>query len=400
MKKIVLFLLLLTATLSAYEPYHATITVSGESASVSDPNLVDLSRSLRGENIQELIPIYTPVSPVSININLRGIDTITAFPANSTTLIVEIPQANITQTFTAATRDESILLLREYLRDGGTHRRILKAYAKYSPIDPIAGNPNSLMAQMAQADYLLGRLSPLSGCSCTWDSQPVRHQFQAGVIAGRAFSDPFDTTVITLPLRYSYSPARTWAFIIDAPFSYNRNGGASSVVGSFGAGFRQPITHSWSLTPIVRLGLGGTLDLCTSGTFLSTGLTSEYQLKRMGYVFALTNYASYVTSTNLWLTGVNFNYNLHNGIFKNGLSVTSCEGYRICNRSLNWNVYVIDSFFTGNSLFMNHYDEVGVSLITTGVNRRLCYDLLSFGFSYQFGENNYRGYFLNLIYQF
>lgn len=391
--------LFLVLGLEAYQPYHATITVSGTSATVSDPNLVDLTRSLSSPNINELLPLYTPVSPVSIDINLRGINTITAFAANSTVLTVAIPQAGIFEVFAGGTREESLILYREYLRNAGTKRVLLKAYAKYSPIDPIAGNPNSLMAQMGQADYLLGRLSPLAGCDC-WSSQPVRHQFQAGLIAGRTFANLFDTTIVTLPVRYSYSPTHTWAFIIDAPLSYIRNGGASSVIGSFGFGLRAPLTHRWSLTPIVRLGTGGTLDLCTSGTFISTGVTSDIDLKIKDYVVSITNYAGYFNSTNLWLTGLNFNYQLHNAVLKNGIAITSCRGFKMCGREINCSLSFVDSYFPGNRLYMNHYDEFGIAFITTGVNRRLCYDLVSFGFSYQFGENNYKGYLFNLIYQF
>ena len=230
------FLFLLTAcfmlsSLHAREPYHATVTVNTTSISVSDPNLVDLKRDLRTTSLEQLIPFYTPVSPVAIGINLRGIDLLTSFAANSTTLVVNIPQLGVTRTFVGGTRDESIALLKEAIQDGGTHGELLKAYPKFSPIDPIAGNPNSLMALMAQEDYLVGHLSPLSGCDCCWSAQPIVHQFQTGLEAGRAFSKGFDATVITSPLRYSYSPDLEWALIIDAPLTYIRNGGASSLFG-------------------------------------------------------------------------------------------------------------------------------------------------------------------------
>ena len=385
--------------LQAYQPYQTLVTVGSQSARVSDPNLVDLSRSLRSENIQALIPIYTPTSAVSIDINLRGIQTITGFAANSTTLVVAIPQLNETKTFSAATRDESLVLFRDYIRNGGNVHGLLRAYAKYSPIDPGAGNPNSTLALMGQADYRLGTLSPLQGCSCSWEAQPIVHQFQVGVEAGRAFAQQFDTTLVTLPLRYSYSPDLRWAFIMDVPLNYIRNGGASSAAGSLGIGLRTPLMHNWSLTPAVRLGVGGSLDLCTSGNFFSTGVTSVYNLKVWDYVASMTNFGGYYTSTNLWLTGVNFNYQLHNGFFKNGLALTSCNGMTFYGKRLNFSVNFVDSVFTGDSLYMNHFDELGISLITTHLNPRLCYDCFTLGFTYKFGAH-YRGYYFNAIYQF
>jgi len=386
--------------LQAYQPYHAIIADGAVSATVSAPNLNDLSSDLKTTGLELLIPTYTPTSAVAIGFDLRGVKALTFFAADSTTLVVHIPQTGTTETFLGATRDESIQLFKEFLRDGGDKTHLLRAYAKYSPIDPIAGNPNSLMSQMAQADYLMGRLTPLSGCDCSWSAQPIVHQFQAGVHAGRAFSKSYDTTIVTLPLRYSYSPNHDWALVLDAPFTYNRNGGASSFFGSLGFGLRVPVTHEWSLTPTVRAGAGGSLDLCTAGTFVSTGLLSEYQYKISKYVLSMTNYAGYFTSTNFWLSGVNFNYHLHDWVLKNGLTFTSCEGYEIFCRPLNFSVSVIDSYFPGHRLYIKHYDEVNVSLFTTGINPRLDYDCLSFGFAYQFGDKDYKGYSLNLDYQF
>lgn len=253
---------------------------------------------------------------------------------------------------------------------------------------------------MAQADYLTGNLSPLSGCNCGWSAQPIVHQFQVGFLAARGFSKGFDTTSVILPLRYSYSPDLNWALIVDAPFTYNRNGGASSVFGSLGLGVRLPITCKWSLTPIVRVGAGGSLDLCTSGSFFSAGVTSVYQYKMDNVVLDITNYAGYTTSTNLWLTGVNFNYRLQTYIFKNGLTLKTCNAFTFCNRPLNFSVSFVDTLFSRNRLYIRHYDEIGLSVIASGINPCLDYDCLTLGFAYQFGEKNFKGYCLNLTYQF
>lgn len=403
MKKIlaaIIAILYLNQNLYARQPYHTTITVDTVSASVSDPNLVDLSRDLQTDAIEVLIPIYTPVSPVSFDINLRGIQALASFAANSNVLTVEIPQTGISQTYEGATRDDSIALFKESIRDGGPRHKLLRAYAKYSPIDPIAGNPNSLMAQMAHSDYAMGTLSPMAGCSCGWTAQPILHQFQMGLEGIRAFSSGYDTTAVTFPLRYSYSPDRRSAFIIDAPLTYFRNGGASSIFGTIGFGLRYQVNKMWSLTPIFRLGSGGSLDLCTSGNFVALGLTSVLQTNYGGFVWAMTNYAGYFSSVNLWLSGINFNYHLHNYIFKNGITITSCEGFNLCGRNMNASFAFVDTCFTKDKLFIQHYDEITAMLIVSGLNPCLDYDCASIGFTYQFGEKHYRGYSIKLIYQF
>lgn len=384
----------------AHQPYHAKVIVDAVSETVSAPNLVDLKRELSTASLEELIPLYTPASPVAFDINLRGLIANTSFAANSTVLVVTIPDAGITEVFDGGTRDQSLTLFKDFLKEGTKLSKLLKAYAKYSPIDPVAGNPNSLMAQMGQADYLLGNLSPLSGCCCRWDAQPVIHQFQLGTYVGRAFSENFETTIVTLPLRYSYSPTGWSALIIDAPFTYIKNGGASSVFGSLGIGFRFPIGTHWSLTPTVRGGGGGSLDLACSGSFVSAGLVSVYNYKLCDTLFSLTNYAGYITSTNLWLTGVNFNYHLQDYVFKNGLTITSCKGFTFCGKEVHFKVAIEDTCFTGERLFIRHFDEVSLALITTRINPWVGYDSVTVGIAYQFGQKNYKGYCFNFAYQF
>lgn len=402
MNKVIGFLCfsaVLLSQLYGREPYHAKVKVDSESVTVSAPNLVDLKRDLNTQSLESLIPIYTPTSPVSFKINLRGLIARLSFAANSTNLKVRIPNAGITTSFDGGTRDQSIALFKEFIKESSSVPKILKAYAKFSPIDPVAGNPNSLMGQMAQSDYLLGKLSPLSGCDSCSSAQPIVHQFQVGAFVARAFCDRYDTTLLTLPLRYSYSPDYRWAFILDAPITYHRNGGASSLLGSLGIGVRVPLSPNWSLTPILRGGASGSLDLACGGSFVSGGLTSAYDYK-IGPVLSLTNYVGYFSSTNLFLTGVNFNYHLKNVVFKNGLSLTSCKGFSLCDRSFNFKIAAEDTYFAGDRLFMKHYDEISVALITTHLNPYLDYDCLSIEMAYQFGQKRYKSYSLNFAYQF
>jgi hypothetical protein len=386
--------------LTAHEPYHAKVTVDIDSKTVAAPNLVDLTRRLKESSLELLIPLYTPTTPVSIGINLRGILAQTSFAANSTTLVVDIPQADYTDSFTGATRDESLKLLREAIRNGGNKQKLFKAYRRFSPIDPIAGNPNSLLAEIGQADYNLGKLYPEAGCSCSSTIQPTVHLFQASLDVSRGFSKGFDTTAVAFPFRYSYSPTDRWAFIIDAPMTYLRNGGASSIAGSIGVGFQWQVTDHWFLTPVARLGSSGSLDLCTGGNFASAGLVSRFDFPISQFVLSLTDYVGYSATTNFWLTGINFDYHFQTFQFKNGLSLTSCEGFCLCEREVKYSVYVIDTAFSKSHLYMNHYDEVGASLFATGINPCLDYDCLTLALSYLFGEKNYKGIRFNLGYQF
>ncbi len=390
-----------STSLEAKQPYQVDVTVDAFSAHVSAPNLTDLRRDLSTDSLAKDLPTYTTTSAVSFDIDLRGLETIASFAENSTELVVTFPNIDSTVTFDGGTRDNSVTLFKEFLQDAGAKNKLLRAYARFSPIDPIAGNPTSLLSLMANADYLLGRLSPYAGCCCDWITQPVRHQFQLGTSAARTFNrEGFDSTVVTLPLRYSYSPCLDWALILDAPITYIRNGGASSVVSSLALGLRVPITDFWALTATTRFGSGGSVDLCTAGAFFSPGISSQLDYGFWGLVFSMTNYVGYFSSTNMWLGGINLNYHLHDYVFKNGITITACEGFELCGYPLGFNISFVDTDFQRERLYISHYDEVGFQIFTNGINPCLDYDCAILGFSYMFGPKNYHGYNFNLIYQF
>lgn len=386
--------------IEAREPYHADVTVGADTERVSAPNIVNLVQELREADLEALFATYTPTSAAGINFNLRGLDAIAFFAAGSTTLTVSFPVLGEVETFTGSTRDESLKLYQEFIRNNGTRpRHVLQAYAKYTAIDPIAGNPNALLEQMGQADYLLANLTPMSGCECSLSAQPITHLFQAGAIAGRAFADGFDTTFVNIPLRYSYSFDNN-ALIIDIPATLLENGEAWSFYTSLGLGLRMPITNDWSLTSTVRWSVGGSVDLSTAGSFVATGLLSNYNFKICDYVLTVTDYVGYYTSTPLHLGGINFDYHLYNFVTKNGFSLKTCEGLKICGKPFNWALQFTDSYYFGNHLFIRHFDEVGITINTSGINPCLDFDSMALGFSYQFGEHGYHGYYFDFAYQF
>src|SRR5262249_24459247 len=150
--------------------------------------------------------------------------------------------------------------------------------------------------------------------------------------------------------------------------TYLRNGGASNLVSSLAFGYRLPVTCSWSLTPVVRFGSGGSLDLCTSGSFASVGATSNYNLKVGDSFLSVTNYASYISSVNLWLGGINFNYNLHNYTFKKGISFTTCNAFCLWGRQFNFSFFFEDSYFAREKFYIRHFDDIGTSVIINGLN--------------------------------
>jgi len=403
-------LIFISTQTEAREPYKAIVDFGTQSATFTTSNIVSLTNDLATASIQKKISGYTPVSAASLVFNLRGLTCTASYPAGSTTLNVVIPDAGIDVSFTGGTREESNQLFEDFYLTGaqGNHK-FRKAFAKHTPIDPIAGNPNSLMSLMAQADFAFARLSPLSGCregcqKCCedpcWESQPLVHQFQFMGIGARAMSETFDTIVLSVPLRYSYSPTKTWALIVDLPMTFLYNDGAWSTDGSLGMGFRIPIVYTWTLTPTGRVGLGGSLSLATLGSFVSGGLLSNINIPMWNFVLSVADYGGYFATIPLTWGGIRFNYNLHNWVIKNGIAMTTCNELNICGIPFNFSINFTDTLYRGDTLFIKHYDEVGFSIIANCLSNLFDYDSLILNAAYQFGQKNYQAYIGSLAYQF
>ena len=69
-----------------------------------------------------------------------------------------MPSAGIERTFTGATRDEAQDAVTDYFKGSGGSdvTKVLQAAVRETAIDPVAGNPDSLMSLMGEADFAQG----------------------------------------------------------------------------------------------------------------------------------------------------------------------------------------------------------------------------------------------------
>lgn len=402
MRKAIILAIGLVLSAEAHSPYKATYTVGSMTDSVSTTNIIDLVEDLATAAIQQNIPGYTSTSAISMDLNLRGLDASASYAAGSAVLNVQIPQEGVSLTFSGSTREESNRLFEEYFLTGGHNQSgWRKVYAEQTAIDPIAGNPNSLLSLMAQADYNLARLDPLSGCcECFWSAQPLGNEVQLGLSAGKAMVKGWDTWFITAPFRYSCSPDNKWAFILDFPLTVLDSGSAWSVDGSIALAFRIPVVYTWTLTPEVRWGLGGSLSLATLGSFIDAGLNSNINIPICDFVLGITNFAGYYTSIPLTWGGIKFNYDLTNAILKNGIHLTTCKELQIGGIPFNFDFGFTDSLFLVDKLYIEHYDEASFSIICNYLRSSVKRDTLVFGAAYQFGDKGYNSYIGSASYQF
>lgn len=117
---------------------------------------------LRERYVRNGVSLYNDRAAVSGVMDFRGLLIQGAYAANSTSFTIRIPALDeagerYTSVFTGRTRDEAYAQFDSYLDDidGPDAERLvramLRALARTSPIDPLAGNPGSVQGSLVRA---------------------------------------------------------------------------------------------------------------------------------------------------------------------------------------------------------------------------------------------------------
>lgn len=373
-------------------PFEVTLSSNGDSRSYTYDNVDDLINSVSNRELNELLPSYTSTSAATATVNLRGLPATLSYPGAGTTLVLNVPSIGLTRTFTGATRDASQDLLEDFFKGqegSDALTQILQELASSTPLDPVAGNPNSLLSRMGDADFARGT-DYREGFSVS-AYQDNNNDFGIGVDSGWFSNDVANQTVTTATLSYArHLSDHNASLLIDLPMTYIDSDGAQAYSASLGVGLRMPVNTQWALTPIVRVGALGSPDLGSAAVIYSGSVVSDYRIPLSeNNEFQLGNMVGYAKTNGITIGDYNIDYDLANVRFKNGVALN--HKFANMNTPLTGRVFFNDSRFAGDSLFNNNYQEVGVSLIkpyTSIVSAQL-------GVSYLYADE-YDGVRLNL----
>ena len=146
----------------AREAFTAVLSANGESRTYSYNSIEDAIDSVSGTSLRTLLPSYRENAPATASFNLRGLAATIEYPTSGSTIVLKVPSAGIERTFTGATRDEAQDAVTEYFKGGGGAdvTKVLQAAVRETAIDPVAGNPDSLMSLMGEADFAQGTDCP------------------------------------------------------------------------------------------------------------------------------------------------------------------------------------------------------------------------------------------------
>lgn len=370
---------------SARSLFEITVASEGTTVSRGFSDAEDFARTLDNSRLSDIIPAYTENSAVDATLDVRGLEAIASYPQNSTTLRFQVPCSGTDLSFTGATRDDSSKQLRDYLKGRtGSVTDIMQCLVSDTAVDPVAGNPNSLMATMAASDYRVG--TTLDG--------GLKNLFGIFPSYGHSKADGFETNAISLPLNYVVTipnPGRPpYAVTFDLPIRYLNVEGADVVDGSLGVGFRLPLVSlqkwAWALTPAGRAGVVGSVNAGALQAVYSGTITSNLDYFYKDLRISLNNMLGYYT-TGAAGRAFEADYGLTNGIIRTGVAVEGSLNYRLFDEPTSWEFQYVDTRVVGDDWFNSWYSEAVVTFGTRQRPTRMSWQDLRLGASYAFARD-------------
>jgi len=332
-----------------------SVQSEGQTASRGFSSVDDISRSLSSRSLNNLVPRYTSISAASAQFDLRGVPAFASFAANSTALRVTIPAANsLDRVFQGRTREESARLFQRFMegREGSSSlNALLRAGTRSSPIDPVAGGPNSALSQLAVSDF----------SRATQGSLGERTGYGVGARFGSFSAAGYNSWTVTVPIDASIRLSDRDTLTFDAPFAYTDSAGASSYSGNIGALYRRRVLDNWDLQASGRIGAAGSINLGAGSAIFGLGLVSTLRVP-LGAAWRLTvvNGLNYVSTLPSSIGRASIDYNVSNTIFRNGLIVSRDTGLSLAGFPLSVSAYAVDTRFAGSPVFVRNFQEFGV----------------------------------------
>lgn len=343
-------------------------------------NAIDVAAGYKtlDDFIQGLKDASSRISP-SFDLLIRGVPA-TLGTDGPTLLILDIPSLGIQRTFSAQTADEAFAQLRAFLTQGSVAGLIQRESARVSPVDPVAGNPSSLMARAVAWDFFnafypfasnivegSAMIAQVGGTPPGAVSGPFRGLPGIGARYDR-FSDQGQATQgFTLPLSYTFrsdlDPRRQFA--INLPLTVVDIDGARAYMGTFNTSLRLPLTRDWALTGALGYSQVRATDLGTAGHVGSVALTSAYVFRTNYGNLGIGNMVGYYKTLSGTIGGISTDSGIANTVLRNGLLWSERAAWLGSGLTIEYTL--VNTHYLGTELYLKNYTELGVNV---GSNKR------------------------------
>jgi|GEM_PF-4324415 len=413
MFSLILVCLIIFLPLSSYakQLFIAVITVDGTDTVKEGTNsIIKVTEFFDNTSLEDIFPDYTSNSSVLALVNFRGLGTVIEFEANSSELIFRIPGKDFEVRFDGETRDESQEQFEDWLKGEFNSAeaprksltRLLQILVAVSPVDPVAGNPNSLMTRMVIDDFNQGITGPFISSKTPLPGQ--KNNFSIGGEVGFFNAGPYDGETFSIPISYKWNMKRfpKLSLIVDFPVFLTRTQTAWSYMASLGIGAQYRPTKWWSLTPMARIGGVGSFDVGAlafpvSGT-LTNYLHYQFPTTHLGWA---SQGGAITTIDGIKIAGWDLSYELTNYVWRNGGDVLQEMDFKILGNQAAFKFFLNHTKFWGNELYLESFFDMGVGISTIQKIDYTFIEKINFSFNFAVGvDDSYKNYGFKVTYRF
>ncbi|MDX5298701.1 MAG: hypothetical protein LPK85_07095 [Gammaproteobacteria bacterium] len=364
-------LCLLCASLSAYAD---VFEINAMSAGVSEARRyqsVDSAlAAITDAGLAGLLPAYTGREIAQVDLDFRGVDMVLAFPEEDRTrLTLQIPSMGVDESFEGFSRDDSQSALRDFVKKNARLLALLqRELVRSSPVDPVAGNPNSMMSRGVAEDFGAGVVSTAeSGVTGGATGGLVGIAPAYTRLVAKSVNNPrnMDSGLFSLPLSYTRFFSKPGRLItVSMPLSQSSIEGAKAYDAGLTASFRNPVSSAWYLTATAGMRATKSTDMGSGVAMSNVALTSSYLIPTEGFGVTIGNMVGYYSTLKVKINDVAYNPDINNTVFRNGVLVEQPLSLMWNGDPLSIEYSLVDTRYTGTALFNRYQDELSVTIGT------------------------------------
>ena len=368
-KRILVIFMILVSISYADDLFNVEVTnyTNGNSFKAGFSTVSDTFDQLDVDEIKKEIG-YSETDKLGALIDFRGLPVELTFSGGSTKLTLDIPDIGVHEVFSGSSRDDSVEAMKDWLKSNGSKavEDMMKKLAEVSPVDPLAGNPNSLMATTVTNDFDIGFTNTATKLSSAISSSATGTTSANDMMVSASYNnvevDGKKSKLYTLPLSYSinFDRNRDEKVIFYIPVTYTEVEGAKGMSLGFKVGYQRPVTEDWTLTPTIGYSATGSVDLGTLAQLGSTSLISCYDFHPTdSLTLSMGNMIGYYTTVKLYSGEYAYDPGISNTVFRNALMLDIPTDSFINHTSFE--IFVIDTRYTGTKLYIDTYQEYGIA---------------------------------------
>ena len=398
MKKVLLLttaltMMVATAQAKMFE-LHVNQPLTGINETRGFDSVIDIFDHYQDGSLDSIFNAYDDTKGADFVLNFRGIDMNLQYAANND-LTFNVPSIGFTKTFGdgSGTQKSNFKLFKDYLKENkdGLLRKILKATVANTPYDMVAGNPNSLMANMADNTFQRGGGGVLGSFLSYVSPNASTHYFKFN-------GDEKKASVYSLPIGKTFKFDNGSKLMFDMPVYYTDMDGSASYSAQAGLAYMFPLIKKdgfkWELTPGIRGGAVYSEDMLSGGLLYSGSITSHISIPVNRITYGLTNMIGYIRDFSIEAAGYEVDYDLKNTVYKNGISLD----YALNDK---WSAGAAYSytFYNGSDLFIDDYHDLTMSFTRKFREGSLFSGMALVG-NYSFDGDDYYAYRLGINFLF